>query len=69
MLRTEADTLAESSTLTPTIIHFFFQANKSAIALPMGMSTKNELASPPHTQDIIETLGSAETLFWVNLTI
>jgi separase len=46
-----------------------FKLIKSAIALPMGMSTKNELALPPHTQNILETLDSAETLFWANLTI
>lgn len=40
-----------------------------AIALPMGMSTKNELTLSPQTQDILATLDSAEALFWANLTL
>jgi separase len=35
----------------------------------MGMSTKNELALSPQSQDILGTLDSAETLFWANLTL
>lgn len=35
----------------------------------MGMSTKNEVALSPQSQDILGTLDSAETLFWANLTL
>jgi len=46
-----------------------FQTHEIAIALPMGMSTKNDLALSPQTQDILGTLDTAQDLFWANLSL
>jgi separase len=61
--------LTESSMLIVSNHLVGFGANKLAIALPMGMSTRNELALSPQILDILGTLDNAETLFWANLTL
>lgn len=62
--------LTESSMLPVSYIFvWLLRQFELAIALPMGMSSRNELPSSPQTQDILGTLDGAEALFWANLTL
>ncbi|KIK92250.1 hypothetical protein PAXRUDRAFT_830139 [Paxillus rubicundulus Ve08.2h10] len=48
---------------------FLSSLTESTIALPMGMSGDKDLSLVPATQDILNTLGDAEKLFWADLSL
>ena len=62
--------LAESSKLDSLIAFSNLALSlHTAIALPMGMSSKLDLKLSHTTQDILVTLDAAEKLFWKNLSL
>ena len=61
--------LAESSKLNCLIAFSIWPHLSTAIALPMGMSSKLELKLSHATQDVLATLDAAEKLFWENLSL
>lgn len=62
--------LAESSKLNSLIAFSNFPSSlHTAIALPMGMSSKLDLKLSHATQDAVATLDAAEKLFWENLSL
>ncbi|KAF8842467.1 hypothetical protein BDN67DRAFT_965802 [Paxillus ammoniavirescens] len=48
---------------------FLSSLTESTITLPMGMSGDKDLPLVPATQDILNTLGDAEKLFWADLAL
>ncbi|TFK38240.1 cysteine peptidase C50 [Crucibulum laeve] len=48
---------------------FLSSLAESTIALPMGMSSKREMALTPLTNDILSALEQVEKLYWANLAL